>query len=167
MAIDVPDREARTPKVRRRSALYLLIAPPELPRRDTRERRLALYRDACRVLVERHDEHDLAVDDVAYDIATSRRQLQRVMLEMGGASFTEALRRVRLAHAAQLLVRTSMPVSEVCARVGYKQPAQFAKTFRAHFGAAPASYRRERAGVRPFSDGAAGYRSESGGGGDR
>src|SRR3712207_8857078 len=47
-------------------------------------------------------------------------------VEVGGVSFSQALRWVRLVHAERLLTTTSMPVREVCARVGYRQAAQFA-----------------------------------------
>jgi transcriptional regulator GlxA family with amidase domain len=34
-----------------------------------------------------------------------------------------------------------MTVREVAARVGYRQPAQFAKAFRSHHGTSPSEYR--------------------------
>jgi AraC family transcriptional regulator of adaptative response / methylphosphotriester-DNA alkyltransferase methyltransferase len=43
--------------------------------------------------------------------------------------------------ALELLRRGEMPVREVANAVGYRQPAQFAKTFRRHHGAPPSSFR--------------------------
>ena len=41
-----------------------------------------------------------------------------------------------MARAAELLRDGALPVPEVARRVGYRQPAQFAKAFRRHHGTA-------------------------------
>jgi AraC-like DNA-binding protein len=45
--------------------------------------------------------------------------------------------------AAELLGARGLTVREVAHRVGYRQPAQFAKAFRRHHGSAPSDYRTE------------------------
>jgi AraC-like DNA-binding protein len=45
-------------------------------------------------------------------------------------------------RAADLLRTRPLTVREVAQRVGYRQPAQFAKAFRRRHGVAPAAYRR-------------------------
>jgi AraC family transcriptional regulator, regulatory protein of adaptative response / methylphosphotriester-DNA alkyltransferase methyltransferase len=52
---------------------------------------------------------------------------------------------VRMERAAELLARRGLTVREVAHRVGYRQPAQFAKAFRRHKGLAPSAF-RSRAG---------------------
>ena len=44
-------------------------------------------------------------------------------------------------RALELLREGTMPVRDVANSVGYRQPAQFAKTFRRHHGAPPSSFR--------------------------
>jgi AraC-like DNA-binding protein len=44
-------------------------------------------------------------------------------------------------RAAELLQRRSVTVREVAQRVGYRQPAQFAKAFRRNRGVAPSDFR--------------------------
>jgi AraC-like DNA-binding protein len=46
--------------------------------------------------------------------------------------------------AARLLAGGPLTVREVAQRVGYRQPAQFAKAFRRHHGVSPSSYRSRR-----------------------
>jgi transcriptional regulator GlxA family with amidase domain len=103
--------------------------------------RTALFEEATEVVEAAYAE-DLGLDDVARRIATSRRQLQRIYAEIGGTTFRDQLTRVRMQRAADLL-RDGAPltVREVAARVGYRQAAQFAKTFRGHHGLAPAEFR--------------------------
>ena len=51
--------------------------------------------------------------------------------------------------AAELLAGRGLTVREVAHRVGYRQPAQFAKAFRRHLGVAPSDYRAN--GARPHA----------------
>jgi two-component system response regulator YesN len=112
-------------------------------RPTTTDRREQLFRDAVRVICTDYAA-PLTVDDVAHQIATSRRQLQRVIAEVGGTTFGQLLARARMAAAERMLHDPSVPVKEVARRVGYRQPAQFAKSFRARYGATPREYRRSR-----------------------
>ena len=111
------------------------------PRPGTIQQRTALFEDATRV-VEADFDKDLNLNDVARRIATSRRQLQRIYLEIGHTTFRDQLTRVRMTRAAEMLRRNGVTVREVAGRVGYRQPAQFAKAFRAHHGVSPSEFRR-------------------------
>jgi AraC-like DNA-binding protein len=102
--------------------------------------RTALYEDAV-AIVEAEYADDLALDDIARRVASSRRQLQRAYAEIGNTTFREHLTRVRMDRAAMLLADRGLTVREVARRVGYRQPAQFAKAFRRYRGVAPSSYR--------------------------
>jgi AraC-like DNA-binding protein len=44
-------------------------------------------------------------------------------------------------RAAEMLIGSDLTVREVAHRVGYRQPAQFAKAFRRHHGLVPSDYR--------------------------
>ena len=75
-------------------------------------------------------------------MASSRRQLQRAYAEIGKTTFREHLTAVRMERAAELLTTRGLTVREVAHRVGYRQPAQFAKAFRRHHGLAPVGLSR-------------------------
>jgi AraC family transcriptional regulator, regulatory protein of adaptative response / methylphosphotriester-DNA alkyltransferase methyltransferase len=102
--------------------------------------RTSLFHDAVEI-VEQEYATDVSLDDIARRVASSRRQLQRAYAEIGGTTFREHLTRVRMQRAAELLARRSMTVREVARRVGYRQPAQFAKAFRRYQGQAPSAFR--------------------------
>jgi AraC family transcriptional regulator of adaptative response / methylphosphotriester-DNA alkyltransferase methyltransferase len=102
--------------------------------------RSSLYREATSI-VEAEYGSDLALDDIARRVATSRRQLQRAYAEVGKTTFREHLTRVRMERAGELLRHGAATVREVARSVGYRQPAQFAKAFRRHHGVAPSDYR--------------------------
>jgi AraC family transcriptional regulator, regulatory protein of adaptative response / methylphosphotriester-DNA alkyltransferase methyltransferase len=110
----------------------------------TVELRASLYADAT-AIVEREYAAELSLDDIARRVASSRRQLQRAFAEIGHTTFRDHLTRVRMDRAADLLARRRLTVREVAQRVGYRQPAQFAKAFRRRTGVAPSDFRAARA----------------------
>src|SRR5437764_2036827 len=112
-------------------------------RDGTAARREQLYREAM-ALIAREYPSDLQIEGLARSLATSRRQLQRAFSEVGDTTFRDELARVRMHHARVLLAADQIPVRAVAARVGYNQPAQFAKSFRRHHGESPSVYRRRR-----------------------
>ena len=106
-------------------------------RASTAAHRAALLADATLAIEERHGEAGLCLHDIAREVATSDRQLQRVFAEFAGSAFRDELAAVRMQHGAALLQTTDLTVVEIARRVGYRQSAQFAKAFRRHHGVSP------------------------------
>jgi AraC family transcriptional regulator of adaptative response / methylphosphotriester-DNA alkyltransferase methyltransferase len=107
--------------------------------------RTELFRDATAIVASDYAS-DLTLDDIAKRVASSRRQLQRAYAEIGHTSFREHLTAVRMERAAEMLSTRTLTVREVARRVGYRQPAQFAKAFRRHHGTAPSAFRARQEG---------------------
>ena len=105
--------------------------------------RTSLFEDAT-AIVEAEYPTELSLDDIARRVASSRRQLQRAYAEIGNTTFREHLTVVRMERAAEMLGARGPTVREVAHRVGYRQPAQFAKAFRRHHGVSPSTYRSRR-----------------------
>jgi transcriptional regulator GlxA family with amidase domain len=116
-----------------------------MQRPATVRHRTSLLDDAI-AIVEVEFASDLALDDIARRVASSRRQVQRAYAEIGGTTFREHLAAVRMERAAEMLGNRALTVREVAHRVGYRQPAQFAKAFRRHHGVAPSDHRAGRRG---------------------
>jgi AraC family transcriptional regulator of adaptative response / methylphosphotriester-DNA alkyltransferase methyltransferase len=114
-----------------------------MQRPTTVTHRTSLYGEAI-AIVEDEFASDLSLDDIARRVASSRRQLQRAYAEIGATTFREHLTGVRMTRAAEMLEGRGLTVREVAHRVGYRQPAQFAKAFRRHHGMAPSDYRASR-----------------------
>ncbi len=111
-----------------------------MQRPATVRHRTSLYDEAC-AIVELEYAQDLALDEIARRVASSRRQLQRAYAEIGDTTFRDHLTQVRMLRAAEMLEGRSLTIREVAHRVGYRQPAQFAKAFRRHHGLAPSDFR--------------------------
>jgi AraC family transcriptional regulator of adaptative response / methylphosphotriester-DNA alkyltransferase methyltransferase len=114
-----------------------------MQRPTTIRHRTSLYEDAT-AIVETDFATDLSLDDIARRVASSRRQLQRSYAEIGRTTFREHLTAVRMERAADMLSTRGLTVREVAHRVGYRQPAQFAKAFRRHHGVSPSTFRSRR-----------------------
>jgi len=112
--------------------------------------RTSLFEDAV-AIVEAEYGLDLSLDDIARRVASSRRQLQRAYAEIGDTTFREHLTAVRMERAAELLQHRGLTVRDVARRVGYRQPAQFAKAFRRHHGVAPSDFRAQQRFTRDAS----------------
>ena len=110
-------------------------------RQSTRTRRRTLFEEALDAIRRDYGDQSLSLADVAHAIATSRRQLQRVLSEQG-TSFRAELQRERMTRAAHLLRASGLPVSAVARAVGYRQAAQFSKAFRRHYGQPPSAVRQ-------------------------
>lgn len=131
-----------------------------MQRAATIRHRTSLFEDAV-AIVESEYAAELSLDDIARRVASSRRQLQRAYSEIGATTFREHLTAVRMERAADLLRTRGLTVRDVAQRVGYRQPAQFAKAFRRHHGAAPSDFRARLrfAPAGPSVDGAAAERA--------
>jgi len=113
-----------------------------MQRSTTVSLRTSLFEDASAIVHAEYAE-DLSLDDIARRVASSRRQLQRAFAEIGGTTFREHLTEVRMDRAAEMLTERDLTVRAVAQRVGYRQPAQFAKAFRRRHGSAPSAYRSQ------------------------
>ena len=123
-----------------RSGLWHVDTDVPTQRPSTISLRGSLFNDAVAIVATEYDRQ-LELDEVARRVATSRRQLQRAFSEIGNTTFRSHLTEVRMARAAEMLALGGRSVREIASDVGYRQPAQFAKAFRRHYGCSPSEYR--------------------------
>lgn len=85
--------------------------------------------------------HGINVTDVADYMGISRTYLNRVFQKELGVSSQEFLMNFRLHKAANLLISSNLPVTEISAEVGYADSLAFSKAFKKKFGLSPKNYR--------------------------
>lgn len=74
----------------------------------------------------------------------SERHISRVLKKYTGCSFTELTHQVRLNKAADLLLTTTLPVTDIAAQIGYNDCSFFYRLFHSAYGTTPAQYRQKK-----------------------
>lgn len=85
-----------------------------------------------------------SADEVAATFGMSRRTLAR-RLKDNGSNFRAVLERALFDAAQHLLESSSLPMLEIAARLGYADPASFARAFKRWSGMTPRAWRQRRA----------------------
>lgn len=128
-----------------------------LPKSDPISLRFCL--EQCKALAEQNDNalppwsqkvRDAIIDDIGSDhkiedisqrLTVTERTLRRRLTEEG-TSFRELYTDIRMALAHELLETAGLNVETVAWRVGYAEPASFARAFAKKFGTTPGDVRR-------------------------
>jgi len=80
--------------------------------------------------------------ELAEEVRINPSYLVRIFQQATGCAPMKFLGRERAQKAAQLLLTSAWPVSEIGAKVGWDEPKQFARSFRQHFGESATEFRR-------------------------
>jgi AraC-like DNA-binding protein len=110
-----------------------------MARPKTERDRRRLLAEAKRVIGRRYGEFDLGLGDVAQEIGSSRRQVQRVFREVGGTDFRSYLLSVRMERARRLLSR-GLTVRATARAVGFREASGLRQRFVPYFGAVPSAF---------------------------
>ncbi len=87
----------------------------------------------------------LTRDDVARAIHLSPPHLARVYRTFAGKTLGRRLTELRIERAKQLLVGSTLPVTEIAGEVGLSSFSHFTKVFRHEVGVAPSAFRQASA----------------------
>lgn len=98
------------------------------------------YISKAREMVLLKPDDPFRAEDLAGNLATSVRQLQRVFRAELQTSPKVFIITVKLEMAAQMLVNESLTVSEVAYGLGFSDPSYFSKVFRKYYGQTPSEY---------------------------
>lgn len=96
--------------------------------------------EVVRVIERNIANNELTVSGLSRELGLSRGQLFRKVLVLTGKSPIELIRWIRLQHAAQLLERSQLPVSEITCRVGFVNAKYFARLFKKQYHVLPSEY---------------------------
>lgn len=99
-----------------------------------------LIQKALKIVEERIGDADFSVEDLSHELGMSRVHLYKKLQALTGKAPLEFIRSIRLQHAAQLLEKSQLTVSEVAYKVGFNNPKYFAKYFKEEFNVLPSVY---------------------------
>jgi AraC-like DNA-binding protein len=95
-------------------------------------------------LLARPDQLPGLVEVAAAQNISPRTLIRR--LKRANTSYSAILEDVRKTLAVDYLLRSGMSVSSIAYRLGYRDPSNFGRAFRAWFGVSPGRYRAENTG---------------------
>lgn len=116
-------------------------------RRSTERRQRAIVAQAERVIRARYPEFDLSLADVAAEVGSSPRALQRALREVGDTGFQAVLLRVRMEAARRLLSRKrkGLTVKATAHAVGYRGASGLVAACQRFYGKPPSAFQPETA----------------------
>jgi two-component system response regulator YesN len=94
--------------------------------------------------MQRNLQRPLSRADLAKVAHLSATHLARIFHQATGHTLTERLIELRMTSAKQLLLESTLPVSEISFQVGYSSFSHFARLFRQKVGVSPTDYRRSQ-----------------------
>jgi len=95
-----------------------------------------------------HLDQPIKLDRIARQFSFSRSYFSHCFRDIMGRSFQKYLQEIRVEHARMLLELTDKPIQWVALESGFEDEKYFSQVFRAHCGALPSSYRKERSAGR-------------------
>lgn len=116
--------------------LLLKIAQRAVPPKAAEPRALASYQRARRYM-EEHFATLKTAEDVARGCHMTPVHLSRVFRRFGHTTPYQFLTRLKMNHAAELLVNLGLLVKETADRLGYANQFQFSRAFKRVYGLAP------------------------------
>jgi two-component system response regulator YesN len=101
-----------------------------------------LVHDICEFLGEKYHEN-INLNYVADLFFVTPPYLSRRFKEKTGITFGEYLEDIRMDKAQEYLINTEAPIADISERVGYQDPAYFAKVFKQKYHISPSEYRHK------------------------
>jgi AraC-like DNA-binding protein len=94
--------------------------------------------------IDRHCAEPLTIDQLASLAGVSTFHFIRAFRAATGVTPHQYVRQRRLERAGELLATTSLPVTEICDRVGFQSLGSFSSVFKKVTGEAPSEFRAKR-----------------------
>lgn len=93
-----------------------------------------------------HYSRGITVDEAAQYAGVHRSHFSEIFTKAMGTTPRHYLQRLRMNKAAEMLVSTSLSVTDIAQCVGYAEIYSFTKAFRLYYGKSPQAYRRGSSG---------------------
>jgi LacI family transcriptional regulator len=93
--------------------------------------------------IKLHCKEPIQVSDVVNAVPTSRRVLEKRFRKILGRSMHDEIRRLRVEHAAWMLVETSLSISQISYAMGFPSPEKMSRYFKTAVNKSPLAYRTQ------------------------
>ncbi|MBR1854188.1 MAG: helix-turn-helix transcriptional regulator [Lachnospiraceae bacterium] len=115
-------------------------APASTPDTLLRQKHLPLLHALS--YIQHHYAEDPSLEETAAAVHVSGAYLSRLFKQAFDTSYSAFLSEIKISHAQQLLLNTSLPVSQVAYQCGYHNSNYFCDAFKKVIGVPPLKYRK-------------------------
>jgi LacI family transcriptional regulator len=126
----------------------IFVAPRQVIARESTD--YYAVEDAIVASALRHISRNIAsplpIEEIAYALAISPRQLQLRFDKALGHGISDEIRRLRLARAKRLLTNPDIAIGSIAEQCGFGRPQLFNAVFRRETGMTPSHYRKRLLG---------------------
>lgn len=99
---------------------------------------------ALKIMEAQMGNHNLTAGQFCRELGMSQAKVYRKLISLTGMSINEFIRNIRLKKAAQLLIETDLPISEIAYETGFSSPGYFTKCFTGEFGQNPRDFSQKK-----------------------
>ncbi|OQP54351.1 hypothetical protein A4H97_22995 [Niastella yeongjuensis] len=103
---------------------------------------ITYIRQAKTILDENFDQH-ITIPHLARQVGINEAKLKEGFKELYGNPIHTYLQHLRLEKARQLLLTTSMAITDITYHIGYSHVTHFTSLFKKEFGLTPSEWRKE------------------------
>ncbi|MBO9201394.1 MULTISPECIES: helix-turn-helix transcriptional regulator [Niastella] len=104
---------------------------------------ITYIRQAKTILDENFDKH-IIIPQLARQTGINEAKLKEGFKELFGTGIHTYLQQLRLEKAKQLLLTTSMPITDITYHIGYSHVTHFTTLFKKEFGVTPTEFRNSK-----------------------
>jgi len=96
---------------------------------------------------ENYNDPNLSLATIARFVKLTENYVSSFFKENKGITIQNYIQQKRMTKAAELLEKTSMPVSEIVEQIGYNSTNTFYKAFKRYYGITPKNYKEYRQSI--------------------
>lgn len=94
----------------------------------------------CRQFISQHYLKYSQITEIAQACGVSAVHLSRLFKKFDDETPKAYLGRLKMSHAAELILRKSMPIKMAAAQIGFDDPYHFSRVFKSFFGVSPSHF---------------------------
>jgi signal transduction histidine kinase/DNA-binding response OmpR family regulator/ligand-binding sensor domain-containing protein len=125
-------------QLRKRFSKSTVIKPSEVSAVSVDQ---TFLENIIRIIETYFENEQFSVEKLASEVNMSASQLNRKLNALIDQPAVQLIRSLRLQRAADLLVKNTGTIAEICYKVGFRDQAYFSRAFKKQFGCSPSEYK--------------------------
>ena len=94
-----------------------------------------------------YSEPEMSIEYICRFVFVSPNYLRNLFRKKTGKTFVRYMTELRMRHAAQMLITTQLPISEIAFKVSYTDSGYFSACFKSVYGCTPSDYKEQNAQI--------------------